>query len=79
MTRSILIELEVPEDLARLTMPPALKSRLETLLDKQDREGSLTEEERREAESLVDLSEILSLLKLRARRAVAQGDNGPAR
>jgi len=65
----VLIELELPEDLARLTLPPALHRRLHMLLDKQDSEGTLTEQERQEAESLVNLSELLSLLKLRAQQA----------
>lgn len=69
MTQSVLIELELPEDLARLTLPPALNERLQALLDKQDQEGILTEQERQEAESLVELAEMLSLLKLRAQQA----------
>ncbi len=69
MAQSVLIELELPEDLARLTLPPALHQRLQMLLDKQDAEGSLTEQERQEAESLVNLAELLSLLKLRAQHA----------
>lgn len=39
------------------------------LLDRQDRGEELTLEERREAEDLIDLAELLSLLKLRAQRA----------
>jgi hypothetical protein len=69
MNKSVLIELELPEDLARLTLPSVLEQRLQALLDKQDREGALPEPERKEAESLVNLSELLSLLKLRAQRA----------
>lgn len=34
--------------------------------DRQDRSGELTPEERREAEGLVELAELLSLLRLRA-------------
>jgi hypothetical protein len=69
MAQSVLIELELPEDLARLTFPPALNERLQALLDKQDQEGALTKQERQEAESLVELSELLSLLRLRAQQA----------
>ncbi len=72
MAQSVLIELELPDDLSRLKLPPALNERLQALLDKQDREGTLTEQERREAESLVELAEMLSLLKLRAQQASKQ-------
>ena len=63
------IGLDLPQDLARLTMPEALDRRLHALLDKQDRGESLTEDERAEAEGLVSLIEILDLLRLRAARA----------
>lgn len=39
------------------------------LLDRQDQGDTLTPAERMEAEGLVDLAELLSLLKLRAQRA----------
>jgi hypothetical protein len=38
------------------------------LLDRQDRGIRLTEAERQEAEGLVDLAELLTLLRLRAER-----------
>lgn len=69
MTQSVLIRLDLPEDLSRFKLPPALDARLQALLDKQDREGPLSEQERQEAESLVDLAELLSLLKLKAEQA----------
>lgn len=69
MAESILIELDLPKDLDRLKLPSALNARLQTLLDKQDREGRLSKEERAEAEGLVNLAELLSLLKLRAQQA----------
>jgi hypothetical protein len=61
------LELELPADLTRLELPPAVDRRLGSLLDKQDRGESLTDEERAEAEGLVELSDLLSLIKLRAR------------
>jgi hypothetical protein len=69
MSQSVLIELNLPEDIARFVFPPALNDRLQSLLDKQDLQGDLSNEERREAQSLVDLSELISLLKLRVRQA----------
>lgn len=73
MAESVLIQLDLPEDLTRFKLPPALDDRLQALLDKQDREGPLSEQERREAEDLVNLAELLSLLKLKAQQA-AQGN-----
>jgi hypothetical protein len=74
MAEPILIELEIPADLKRFTLPEGVKQRLQTLLDRQDRGDTLTPAERVEAEGLVDLAELLSLLKLRARR-VARADS----
>jgi hypothetical protein len=69
MSQIVAIELEVPDDLARFRFPAALDLRLQRLLDRQDRGQTLSPEERREAEGLVDLAELLSLLRLRAERA----------
>jgi hypothetical protein len=52
--------------------PPALADRLQQLLDRQDHDGKLSRAERREAEALVELTDMLSLMKLRAERAVRQ-------
>lgn len=69
MAGPVLIELEMPGDLERFTLPDGVKQRLQALLDKQDEGAGLSSQERVEAEGLVDLAELLSLLKLRARRA----------
>jgi hypothetical protein len=63
MTR---IDMNLPEELARLTLPEGVDRRLQALLDKQDRGAPLTEDEQAEAEGLVDLAELLTLLRLRA-------------
>ena len=68
MSRSIHFEVEVPDDLARFQLPEGVQHRLQELLDKQDDGKPLSIEERREAEGLVDLAELLSLLRLRAER-----------
>lgn len=62
------VEIQVPDDLAVLKLPHGVDRRLQDLLDKQDEGISLTEAERAEAEGLVELSEVLSLLKLRSAR-----------
>ncbi len=66
-----ILQIEVPEDLSRFELPSGVNDRLQSLLDRQDRGEQLTAQERREAEGLVDVSELLTLLKLRA-RSVAQ-------
>ena len=72
MSHSVLIELEMPEDLARFRLPEGVHRRLQELLDRQDGGQPLTEAEQREAEGLVNLSEVLSLLRLRAEQAASQ-------
>ena len=69
MSQQVLFKLELPGDLERFQLPRGVDERLHGLLDRQDRGEELTLDERREAESLVDLAELLSLLKLRAQRA----------
>ncbi len=64
-----IIEIELPTDLARFRLPPAVAARLQALLDLQDGGRPLTAEERGEAEGLVDLAELLTLLRMRAERA----------
>jgi hypothetical protein len=44
----------------------ALDERPQELLDRQDHTGKLSRAERREAEALVELAKMLSLMKLRA-------------
>jgi hypothetical protein len=66
MSRTITIQLEMPDDFHRFRLPDGVDKRLQTLLDKQSRKGKLTAAERSEAEGLVDLAEMLSLLRLRS-------------
>ncbi len=74
MAEQVLIELEMPSDLERFTLPDGVEQRLQSLLDKQDQGEELTPDERMEAEGLVELAELLTLLKLRTRRA-AEADS----
>lgn len=62
------LEVDVPADLARLSLPEGVDRRLHILLDKQDVGEPLTEDERAEAEGLADLADLLSFLRLRASR-----------
>jgi len=75
MPQNILIDLEMPEDLEQFKLPKAVDERLQSLLDKQDRGEDLTATERLEAEGLVNLAELLSLLRLRAQRALQLAAN----
>lgn len=65
---TVRIEVELPSDLAQLRLPEGVDRRLQALLDKQDRGEQLSADEAIEAEGLVDLAELLSLLRLRASR-----------
>jgi hypothetical protein len=69
MSQPVHLELELPDDLARLCLPEGVQQRLAELLDKQDMGTMLTNAEQREAEGLVDLAELLSLLRMRSERA----------
>ena len=60
------IEVELPAGAQRIRLPEGVDRRLQSLLDKQNRGEALTEDERAEAEGLVELNDLLSLLKLRA-------------
>ena len=65
---TLTFEVDLPADLARFQLPAAVAARLQELLDRQDSGQPLTPQERDEAEGLVDLSEFLTLLRLRAER-----------
>jgi hypothetical protein len=62
------LEIDVPEDLARFHLPPGVQQRLQALLDKQEGGSSLSLAEQAEAEGLVNLAEMLTLLRLRVER-----------
>ena len=68
MANCIHLEVEIPGDLARFRLPGGVQERLQELLDKQDSGEKLTAEEKREAEGLVEVADLLSLLRLRAER-----------
>jgi hypothetical protein len=68
MSQMVAIKLSVPDDLARFRLPDGVNARLQALLDRQDSGQRLTAAERKEAEGLVNLAELLSLLRLRVER-----------
>jgi hypothetical protein len=65
MSQSVVVQLELPKGWRSFRMPPALHSRLQDLLDRQDSEGKLSRRERREAVALTELADMLSLMRLR--------------
>ena len=68
MAQSVLVEIAMPEELERFQLPSSVNDRLQSLLERQDLGEELSPGERLEAEGLVNLAEMLSLLKLRAQR-----------
>ena len=59
-------------DLEQFRLPAGIQQRLQELLNRQDQGTALTPDERQEAERLVTLAELLSLLRLRGRRVAQQ-------
>jgi len=68
MSRNASIQIEVPIRSRQIKLPKGVDDRLRSLLDKQDRGLPLTPAEKREAQGLVELSEMLSLMKVRSQR-----------
>ena len=66
---TVTVELDLPDDWQAFKLPPALNDRLQELLDRQDEQGSLDARDRREAEALRQLVDMLALMKLRAEAA----------
>jgi len=64
--------IEIPLELTHFQLPEAVQDRLQALLDRQDAGEGLTPSEQQEAAGLVELSEFLSLLHLRAQRVTGQ-------
>lgn len=77
MAHSVVVELELPEELEAFRLPKAVDQRLQHLLDQQDSGIELSPEERAEAEGLVSLAETLSLLRMRAQRVQREGEDAP--
>ncbi len=65
---TVTFEVDLPDDRSRFKLPAAVSARLTYLLNQQDAGHTLSEQERAEAEGLVNLAELLTLLKLKVRR-----------
>jgi hypothetical protein len=65
----------MPDSLKDFRLPATLNERLQELLDRQDQGEKLSPTEQQEAEALVDMAELLSLLQLRAQNASQTQDS----
>lgn len=74
MNAKVDFEIEMPADLARLHLPEGLDRRLQALLDRQDGGTALSPDEQAEAEGLVDLADLLTLLRLRSSKSHAASE-----
>lgn len=63
------VTIQLGDDMPELRLPAGVQARLTELLDRQDLGTGLTDAERAEAQGLVSLAELLSLLRLRVERA----------
>jgi hypothetical protein len=73
MSQHALVQIELPVALDQFKLPEGVNDRLQELLNRQDQGLALTVSERKEAEGLVELAELLSLLRLRAQRISREG------
>lgn len=70
MAQTSTVSIEMPISARPIKLPKGVNDRLQTLLDRQDRGDKLSPAEKREAEGLVELAEMLSLLRIRTERVV---------
>jgi len=74
--RSVVLKLDLPSDWKSFRFPKALDERLQELLNRQDESGKLSVREKREARALVELVDMLSLMKARAAAAQRSQSDG---
>ena len=68
MAQNLTVSVEMPISARPIKLPKGVNDRLQTLLDRQDRGEKLSAAEKREATGLVELAELLSLLRIRSER-----------
>ena len=69
MRKTVQINFEMPDSLAEFRLPQVVQRRLQHLLDLQDQGKSLSARQREEAAALVEVSELLTVLRLRSEDA----------
>jgi hypothetical protein len=70
MVQNLTIKVEMPISARQIRLPKGVNNRLQKLLDLQDRGEKLSAAEKQEAEGLVELAEMLSLLRIRSERVI---------
>jgi hypothetical protein len=68
MAQNQIVRIEMPIAVQDIRLPKAVNDRLQNLLDRQDRGDKLTANEKKEADGLVELAEMLSLMRMRSER-----------
>lgn len=71
MSQNARIKIEMPVSPEKIRLPKGVDARLTALLDKQDRGDKLSVKEKKEAEWLVELAEMLSLMRKKSKRLVS--------
>ena len=69
MAQNANVLIQMPLSASQIKLPKGVNERLKLLLDRQDSGIALTTAEKREADGLVELAEMLSLMRLRSERA----------
>ena len=67
MLQAVTVQLDLPKNWRTFRMPHALQERQQELLHRQDQVGRLSCRERQEANGLVQLADMLELMKSRVR------------
>jgi hypothetical protein len=73
MKRGLVVEVELSADYRKYRFPKTFDQRLHALLETRNVRGKLSAAERKEADELVRLSELLTLVRLRAERVANKG------
>lgn len=68
MAQNQIVRIEMPISVQKIRLPKAVNDRLQNLLDRQDRGDKLSANERKEADGLVELAEMLTLMRMRSER-----------
>jgi hypothetical protein len=76
MIRTVHLKLDLPGDWKSFRFPKALDERLQELLERQNTAGRLSPREKREARALVELVDMLALMKARAAAAEQRRGDG---
>ncbi len=74
MQRNAGVKIEIPVSPQQIKLPKGVNDRLKVLLDRQDQGELLSAAEKREAKGLVELAEMLSLMRMRSQRVLTRSE-----